>query len=80
VFGIPNPVVPYGRLVGFVDEMVDHRNAVSHGRKTAYEVGRGLTTTDILDRVKFTQDICMHIIETMEQHCSDATKVRRIAN
>jgi HEPN superfamily RiboL-PSP-like protein len=76
-FGLPLPVLPEPRLMGFVDEMVDHRNAVAHGRKTPYEVGRGYTAGDIDDRVKFTETVCLHLIAAVEQHFADAQNLKQ---
>jgi hypothetical protein len=76
-FGLTAPILPYPRLIGFVDELVDKRNAVSHGRITAYDIGRAFTAADIDQRVVFTQDMCLYLVQEMETHCLDVEKVRR---
>ena len=70
VFGITSPIVPQSRLLGRIDELVDTRNAVAHGRQTAREVGQRHSNQDMQDRIADTDSIARHVIDTMDNHCS----------
>ena len=68
VFGIGAPVVPDARLQGRIEEMVENRNAVAHGRRTADDVGRRYSLADIKDRMRDLGQICEHVLATLETH------------
>lgn len=68
VLGITEPVVPENRLLGRIDELVENRNAICHGRRTAREVGRGYSRADIETRIRDTELICSHVIGTLSAH------------
>lgn len=65
VFGITDPIVPELRLLGRIEELVENRNAIAHGRITADNVGRRYTKKDIEDRIIDVFTICIHIVETI---------------
>lgn len=68
IFGISNPVVPDPRYQGRIEELVENRNAISHGRRTAEDVGRRYSKTDIEQRVTDTAAICNYLLATMQAH------------
>jgi hypothetical protein len=68
VLGINKPVVPQPRLLGRIDEMVENRNAIVHGRRTAEDVGRRYSRSDIKDRFDDLKLICQHVLGTLEGH------------
>ena len=70
VFGIQEPVVPEQRLSGRIAELVENRNAVAHGRRTAREVGGRLSQQEMDNRVTDTETIANYVIDTMNHHCS----------
>lgn len=70
VFGISLPIVPDRRLLGRIDELVENRNAIAHGRLTARDVGRNHSTRDMQRRIEDTREIAIYIIRTIENHCS----------
>ena len=70
VFGIQVPVVPDQRLRGRIAELVENRNAVAHGRRTARAVGGQLSQHEMDDRVTDTKMIANYVIDTMSDHCS----------
>ena len=61
LFGLPAPVLPVGRLIGRVGEMIDNRNRIAHGEDTAEDVGRRYTIAEIRDRVDDTEALCSHL-------------------
>jgi len=47
IFSIPNPEDLLSRVWGHIDAVVENRNAIAHGRRTAGQVGRQYTERDI---------------------------------
>jgi hypothetical protein len=70
VFGITAPLVPDQRLLQRIDELVENRNAIAHGRMTPEEVGKRYSPAEIAERVDDTESIVTHIISTMETQCT----------
>jgi hypothetical protein len=68
IFSVGAPVVPEPRLIGRVEELVENRNAISHGRRTPEEVGGRYSVQDIADRVDDTNAICSHVLVALESH------------
>ena len=68
IFSVSPPVVPERRLIGIIEELVENRNAISHGRFTPEEVGRRYSAQDIADRVEDTNTIAGHIVSSLESH------------
>lgn len=71
IFGITDPTVPTGRLIGRIDEVVEHRNALAHGRATPEAIGCRYTLNDLRDRINDFEEICLHLVATMSVHCAD---------
>ena len=70
VFGITLPIVPQPQLQGRIDELVENRNAIAHGRRTAHDVGRAHSDADMVARVRDTDEISSYVIDTMDSHCT----------
>lgn len=68
VFGISDPIVPELRFLGRIEELVENRNAISHGRRTAADVGRSYSKSDIETRIDDVEAICNYLVETMKTH------------
>jgi len=68
VFGIAEPVVPESKHNGRIEELVENRNAIAHGRSTAEEVGRRYSDPDISDCIDDIDAICLHILTTVHMH------------
>ena len=77
VFGITQPTVPNGRLLGLIEELIENRHAIAHGRETAANVGRRYTILELHDKVAGTQVACLHILQVMESHCSHGPNLCR---
>lgn len=70
VLGLVAPVVPEQRFLGRIEEMVENRNAIAHGRRTPEDVGRSYSRLDIEERFADLKRICDHILVTLEAHCN----------
>ena len=68
VFGINKPIVPEMIHLGRIEELVENRNAISHGRKTAEEVGRRYSISELEKRIDDVFALSKYIISTMEDH------------
>jgi hypothetical protein len=68
VLGIKEPIVPEPRLLGRIEEIVENRNAIAHGRRTAEDVGRSYSRSDIKRRFDDLKLICQHVLGTLEAH------------
>jgi hypothetical protein len=78
LFGIPGNPLPRPPLIGLIDnELVEHRNAIAHGRATAESIGRRYSRGDILRKINETQEACLHIVGAIQTHCSDPARIRR---
>ena len=76
VFGITVPVVPEPRLVGRIEELVENRNAIAHGRRTPEEVGGRYSTAEIEKTADDIEKIGSYFVTELERHYN-AGGVRR---
>jgi hypothetical protein len=67
-FSIQDPVLPDIRLRGTLEELVDKRNAIAHGRETAAGVGRRFTVQDLDARYRAVNRLCSHIVATFDEY------------
>ena len=70
LFGIAEPVLPHPRLALRINELVENRNAIAHGRHTAREVGSRYTDNEMAARIDDTDAITQHVIDTIKTHCT----------
>jgi hypothetical protein len=68
IFGITVPVVPESRLIARIDELVENRNAIAHGRRTPQEVGGRYSTSDIEKRIDDIEITTVYLVTEMENH------------
>lgn len=68
ILGVTDSVVPEPRYIGRIDEMVENRNAIAHGRETPENVGGRYSIQDIEERVADAEAICQHIVDTVLLH------------
>jgi hypothetical protein len=59
---IPSKPVPEDRMRGYIDEIVEYRNSIAHGRQSTLEVGRLKTMEDIEKRLDAMTQVTDHII------------------
>jgi len=76
LFGIATPIVATPRHRGRIEEMVEHRNAIAHGRESPDAIGRRFSEADIQSRINDTEALCAHVIDTLEIHCSNPANLR----
>jgi hypothetical protein len=65
LFALPNPIVPELKHLGRISELVENRNAIAHGRRTAEDVGKRYSKKEIEDRILDIFNISVHIIGTL---------------
>ena len=74
ILGLPSgALVPNSRVIGWIDEVVDNRNAISHGRETADAIGGRYSSTDLKDRLSQLNILGNHILNVLETHSSIQT-------
>lgn len=69
--GLDAPVVPEARLLGYVDEIVDKRNKVAHGRETPADVAAGMRSNDLEIRLQAISQTIYHIADSLEDYISN---------
>lgn len=73
---INEPIVPEATLIHYIDEIVNKRNEIAHGRQSPVIVGRGTRSPDLLIRLDAVSQIIFHVIECFEKHLTDLNFVR----
>lgn len=74
VFGISRMPVPRRRHIQRIGEVVDHRNAIAHGRETAEDIGRRYTRSDIRKVIRQMKSVCMLLIRVLDAYCADPSR------
>jgi len=69
IFGITSPPVPQPRFGTLIGEVVNHRNAIAHGRETPEHVGRRYTKAELTKKCLEMEACCSHVAATLELHC-----------
>jgi len=77
IFGITCPALPHAKHKLQINELVENRNAIAHGREPPAEVGRRYSVREISKRISATKRVCLHVISSMENHCSTHTNLCR---
>ena len=68
VFGLSVPVLPEPRLAGRIEELVENRNAIAHGRRTPEEVGGRYSTSEIDKSITDIESVATYVVTAMETH------------
>jgi sulfur transfer complex TusBCD TusB component (DsrH family) len=68
IFGIEEDIVPQARYIGYIDEIVDKRNSVAHGRETPSVVGASLVLHDLEVRYQAIYETTIHIMDVFKQY------------
>lgn len=53
---------------GRLKDIVDHRNAIAHGNKTANDVGKNIFVSDLKQRIEEVDRFCTSLIETFAKY------------
>ena len=73
---INEPIVPDSNLIHYIDEIVNKRNAVAHGRESPVRVGLGTRSSDLLIRLDAISRIITHLIQCFEKHLAHRNFIR----
>jgi hypothetical protein len=68
IFGLSCPILPEKKHIGRVSELVENRNAIAHGRRTADDVGSGFSFDDMEQRINDVERISIYLLTEMETH------------
>ena len=63
-------LLPSNRLKGWINEVVENRNAIAHGRETAEAVGSRYTGSELDVRRNQLDELCNHLIAVLDAHSS----------
>jgi hypothetical protein len=77
VFGISEPIVPNQRHLGLIDNMVDFRNEIAHGRETPESIGSRFSADDMMDKVAEANELCLYVADTIIGHCTTGRNLCR---
>lgn len=77
VFGITRLPVRRRRHLYRIDEVVDNRNKVAHGKETAEDIGRRYTRADIAHIAKQMESVCVLLVSIFDGYCADASRHKR---
>jgi hypothetical protein len=68
---IKDPVLPDMRLRGRLEEVVQKRNAIAHGREAPSYVGGRFTLQELQARYRSMDRICSHLIATFQKYLEE---------
>ncbi|MGC2698293.1 MAG: MAE_28990/MAE_18760 family HEPN-like nuclease [Candidatus Angelobacter sp.] len=74
VLGIRKELTARRRNLAQIDEVVGHRNAISHGAETAAEIGRRYSRDEVFKRIRFMRRMCIRFIAIVSDYCSNPTE------
>ena len=77
VLGIQKTPARRRRHLFKIDEIVNNRNAIAHGRETADAVGRRYSRREIAHSIRQMKSVCLYLPFCLEQHCIIAEKHRK---
>jgi hypothetical protein len=68
---IPVPAVPDNRMRGYIDEIVNNRNAVAHGRLSPQTVGRLTTSAELAKRLDAITEVINHVVTSFDSYLTN---------
>jgi len=74
VLGIKRLPAHSRRHLQRINDVVENRNEIAHGRDTAENVGRRYTEADVLLSIKQIKSVCLLLIQTVQNHCADGQR------
>ncbi len=77
VLGIKRTPAQRRRHLFRIDEVVDYRNEIAHGRVTPDKVGQRYTREEIWRIIKQVKSVCLLLVSATEKHCSQPSRHRR---
>ncbi len=76
-FGIDKDILPRPEVGGYIQQMVDHRNHISHGDVLPKEIGRRYTKSEILNHCGIVDEVCNHLCDIFEEYIVEGKYIRR---
>ena len=70
IFGIDAPTLPEFRLRERIEEVINNRNAIAHGRLAAREVGGRYSEAEMNERIDDIDAVSHYVIDAMKVHCA----------
>lgn len=67
-FDFPDPIIPNPRFRGRLDELIENRNAIAHGRISSSIVGSRYTYRDLGERLEDINELCLFFIQKTETY------------
>ena len=74
---LSDPIVPTPNLSPYIDEIVNKRNQIAHGRESPIQVGAGTRSPELQVRLDAMTQIITHIISCFDNHLSTVKFVRK---
>ncbi|HEK3479629.1 TPA: hypothetical protein SMW11_001400 [Pseudomonas aeruginosa] len=74
--GIDSPIVPDISYKLYLEEIVDRRNAIAHGRDSAMGVGTARRSQELQTRLTAVNDTCFYILDCLEEHCRNKGSIQ----
>jgi hypothetical protein len=71
--GVKKRLTKNPRFIARINEVVVHRNAISHGTATPAEIGRRFTRGETMKCIRFMQVICLRFLKILSDHCGTAS-------
>lgn len=68
LFGVTGPCIPENKFIGRIDEIVELRNGIAHGRMKPEDVGARFSVWDLEVRQADTAVLCQFLISTVHLH------------
>lgn len=67
-FGITAAILPRNEIGGYINEMVDNRNAIAHGNLLPYDVGKRYSSDDLQKKYDGINEFCTYYVEIYERY------------
>jgi hypothetical protein len=77
LFNVGTPCLNNPTHKGRIEELVEHRNAIAHGRETPENIGGRYSVSELTLRLNDIRDICLHAMSCLETHCDVKANLQR---
>ena len=75
--GVSASPVPDPRFRGYLDEVVEKRNQVAHGRESPYDAASGMRSPELERRLEAISKTCDHVFDSFEAHLASKAYVQQ---
>lgn len=80
IFGIKTDIINDPKIQGFLEELVEHRNAIAHGRELASTIGKRVSFNDLEMRYNILSAYYSYITATFEEYIKNNNHLKPIKN